>query len=573
MYLREDWEADSRTFGELERRVCGLAAWLRSHAAPGDRALLLYPAGLEFIEAFLGCLAAGVIAVPAPPPCRNHKRDRLHGILNDCGPRLVLTTASELPKVGAAFLHGVGPAAVLATDGREVQGTGPFPCPHAHPDVVAFLQYTSGSTGAPKGVAITHRNIVGNAACIQHSSGHDTSSVMACWLPLFHDFGLVGGVLQPLFVGFPSILFSPAGFLRDPARWLRILTEYRVTSAGAPNFAYDLCVRHVTEEQKRTLDLSRLKTLKNGAEPVRGETLDRFARAFAGCGFRPRVFEPCYGLAEATLFVTGGLREGGPRRLWVDADALEHDEVVAAPADAPGTRCLVSCGRPGRGTRLVVVDEATRGELPPERIGEVWVQSSGVGRGYWNRLAETRDTFHNHLAGGDGPFLRTGDLGFLDGGELFLTGRRKDLIIYRGRNLYPQDIEAALDRLVPLAQRNACAAFGVEVDGGEWLALVLEADRALVRAVRAASSARQGPAEAESDLKALVRRVREAVEEQFRAPVHSVTFVRPGTFPRTSSGKVQRRACRVGLQRGALDVVYHWQAAEEATNQPAPAGR
>jgi acyl-CoA synthetase (AMP-forming)/AMP-acid ligase II len=567
-FLPDSGEPYALTYRQLQDRVRGLAIQFHAVADVGDRALLLYPPGLEFIAAFLGCLAAGVVAVPTYPPRRNRKIERVQGIMADCTPRLVLTTSSVLTLLDGTWLQAAGITNVLATDTVEAREVHTRPLPELRPEMTAYLQYTSGSTGTPKGVIITHGNIISNEVTIQHNSGYTPDSVMTCWLPLFHDFGLIGGVLQPLFVGFPSILFSPTSFVQEPVRWLRAVTDYRVTTTGAPNFAYEHCVRRITDEQKRGLDLSSLKVMKNGAEPVRAETLDRFAEAFAGCGFRPAMFLPCYGLAEATLFVSGGPPEDPPRRLWVGATALEAGRVEPAPVATPGARCLVSCGRLGYETRVVVADPEARAELPPGRVGEVWVKSAGVGRGYWNRPDDTRDTFQNYLAGGDGPFLRTGDFGFLDGGELFVTGRGKDLIIIRGRNIYPQDVEALVERVIPFAEPNGCAAFGAEADGEERLAVAVEADRELVRAVRAAEKGRaasgpsgpEGPPPSLAALDALIDRLRQAVRDELEVSVHAIAFVRPGAFPRTSSGKVQRRACREGLLDGTLDVVHKWRA-------------
>ena len=569
-FLRENAESDTLTFGELARRVRHLAAHFRRHVAAGDRALLLYPPGLEFIEAFLGCLAAGVIAVPAYPPRKNRNADRLRAIVADAQPRLILTTRpllSSFESDGAGPLPGL---TCLATDDLGAADGGDWEPPAINPDTVAFLQYTSGSTGAPRGVVVTHGNIAANEEQVADSFCHTPDSVMVSWLPLFHDMGLIGGVLQPLYVGFPAVLLSPVDFLREPACWLRAITRYRGTTTGAPNFAYDHCARHVTEEQKQGLDLRSLAIAYNGAEPVRPETLDRFAAAFARCGFRPEAFFPCYGLAESTLFVSGGPPGRVPTRLRVCGRSLEAHRLQEITGDSADARTLVSSGRIADGTRAVIVDPETRAACAPGRIGEVWLASASVAVGYWNRPEETRETFQAQAADtGAGPFLRTGDLGFVRDGELFITGRLKDLIIIRGRNLYPQDVEAAVERVVPFAKANAVAAFSTEGEGGERLAVVIEADRALVQTAQAAARKRE-EAGASGDVDrenggiiqpgVLVGRVRDAVSSEFEVPVHTIAFVRPGSFPRTSSGKVQRGVCRSRMLTEALDTVHVWSA-------------
>ncbi len=562
-FLRDDHGSDALTFGQLARRVRALARRVRARAAPGDRALLLYPPGLEFIEAFLACLAAAVIAVPALPPGRTRNAARLRGILDSARPRLVLGTRQTL-----ARLECEGPER-LATD-VACASDEDFESAHITPDTVAFLQYTSGSTAAPRGVAVTHGNLAANERAIQAAFGHTPDSVMVGWLPPFHDMGLIGQLLQPLFVGFPCVFLSPVAFLREPALWLQAISDHRGTTSGGPNFAYDHCARGVTEEQKQGLDLHSWSVAYNGAEPVRAETLDRFARAFAGCGFRRSAFFPCYGLAEATLFVSGGLVRDSAGCVWLDGPALEGHRVAEVSPGAADARPLVSCGPPGRGTRVVIVHPETRLECALGDVGEVWVASESVAAGYWGDDEATRQNFNAYLADtGEGPFLRTGDAGFLRAGEFFIAGRLKDLIILRGRNLYPQDVEAAVERAVPFARANGVAAFAVDADGAERLAVVIEADRALVHRVRA-------DGRAAGELDTLVGRVQQAVSEELEAPVWAVAFVRPGGFPRTSSGKVQRGACRALLLEGGDEVVHLWRAGGEGllvSESPLAAGR
>jgi acyl-CoA synthetase (AMP-forming)/AMP-acid ligase II/acyl carrier protein len=570
-FLRDEAGSDSFTFGQLDRRVRGLAAWLREYATPGDRAMLLYPPGLEFIEAFLACLAVGIVPAPAYPPRKNRNAERLRAIADDARIRLILTTRQVLPKVETSELGKVNGLISLVTDGIEVEADANRPLPNIAGETVAFLQYTSGSTGTPRGVIITHDNLTSNERAIQAAFGHTGESVCVNWLPAFHDMGLIGNILQPLYVGFLSVLLSPASFLREPVRWLQSITEYRATTAGAPNFGYDHCVRSISEEQKRGLDLGSWAIAYNGAEPVRAKTLDRFANAFASCGFRPKAFFPCYGLAEATLFVSGGPAEQAPNSLSLCGEALANHRLLPIPVNRPDSRTLVGCGQLAGGTRVAIVDPENCSQCPPGHVGEVWVASLSVAQGYLNRPEETPDTFQARLVGTDDKtFLRTGDLGFLLDGELYITGRLKEMIIIQGRNLYPQDIESAVENVVPFVKANTCAAFSIEMDGEELIAIVAEADRPLVQKAQAAkkeSGAKESgrPNDSNSaakELDDLVGQVRQAVSEEFEVPVHAVAFVRPGTFPRTSSGKVQRGACRAGLLGGELDLVHLWQASK-----------
>jgi acyl-CoA synthetase (AMP-forming)/AMP-acid ligase II len=549
-FLRDDAGSDTLTFGQLDRRVRGLAARLGEYAALGDRALLLYPPGLEFIEAFLACLTAGIIAVPAYPPRRNRKAERLWAIAEDARPRLILTTSQVQPTVETGELGNLKGLLCLATDRIEVVNEDGRPLPRITGATVALLQYTSGSTGAPRGVVVCHDNITSNERAIQAAFRHTQDSMGVNWLPVFHDMGLIGNILQPLFVGFPSVLLAANSFLREPVRWLRAITDYHATTAGAPNFAYDHCVRGVTQEQKQGLHLRSWTVAYNGAEPVRAATLDRFAEAFGSCGFRRTAFFPCYGLAEATLFVSGGPAGEEPRRRCVEASALETGQV--ATADSRRGRWLVGSGRPADETRVVAVDPASRTAVPDGRVGQLWVSSPGVTAGYWGRHADTRAAFGNYLANGEGPFLNTGDLGFLDGDEVYVTGRSKDVIIIRGRNIYPHDIESILEQFSTYVTPNGCAAFSWDADNGEQLCVVIRATRAWLKVIKTN--------EISQDLHTTLARICAAITHQFDIGVSEIHIVPSEAFPQTSSGKVQRHACRHGLRAGTLPTLFRWKA-------------
>lgn len=560
-FLREDGGNDALTFGELAERVVRLAARLAELAHPGDRALLLYPPGLEFVEAFLACLAAGVIAVPAFSPRKNRSAERLLAIAKDAAPRLVLTSSQALAAVEASGLAESNRSTILATDAVELGSSGETATNELVRHPVAFLQYTSGSTASPRGVVVTHESLCFNERQIQASFGHTADSVMVSWLPVFHDMGLVGGILQPLFVGFPSILLSPAAFVREPVRWLKAVTDYRGTTTGAPNFAYEHCTRLITEEQKATLDLSSLRIAYNGAEPVREETLARFTAAFARCGFRQEMFFPCYGLAEATLFVSGGPAGRPPSVLSLDSASLERDHVVRASRGAVGVRNVVSCGEVAEGTSVRVVDPQTTVECARANVGEIWLASGSVCAGYWNRPAETGVTFPMvQCDNSRRTFVRTGDLGFVEGGNLFITGRLKDVIILRGRKIYPQDVEAVVEREAPFVPANGTAAFAMPTDGDLQLGVVLEGDRAVALAAKRAPH----------DLGRLFTALQAAVVREFDIRLSHAFIVPPGALPRTSSGKVRRQDCLRQMREGQLSAILAWRAGAEVVQPESP---
>ncbi len=541
-------EAGHLTHAELDRRARAIAAALRSACEPGDRALLLFPAGLDFIAAFFGCLYAGVAAVPAYPPRPRRDQPRLAAIVRDARPRAVLTTSellATMPRL-AEQRPELGELRWLAVDALDEPSGEPGPLERPDPGAPAFLQYTSGSTAAPKGVIVTNRNLVHNGTLIRDAFGQDASSVVVGWLPLYHDMGLIGNALQPLASGGSCVLMSPTAFLQRPRRWLEAISRYRGTTSGGPNFAYDLCVQKIGSGDREGLDLSSWQVAFNGAEPVRAETLFRFAEAFASSGFRREAFYPCYGLAEATLFVTGPQRGQAAREASFQSAALERNRAVRTEGETEGeetegARRLVGCGEAWGGQRVEIVDPETGEILQAGRVGEVWIAGPSVAAGYWNQEEETAAAFGGRLPGEDRPFLRTGDLGFFEGGELFVTGRLKDLVILRGRNHYPQDLERTAELSHPTLRPGSSAGFAVDVQGEERLVLVCEVDRHF-----------SGAPEAVEGVASAVRR---AVAEEHEVQVHEVVLIRFGTLPKTTSGKVRRRASRTAYQAGELTVV------------------
>jgi amino acid adenylation domain-containing protein len=528
-----DGETDeaAMTYGELDGRARAIGAQLQIAGVSGERALLLYPPGLEYIAAFFGCLYAGTVAVPSYPPRLNRQDPRLRAIVADAQPTVVLTNSDIFSSVERRFAHTPELAALrwLATDDVTGDLAGDWRDPGVTGDTLAFLQYTSGSTSAPKGVMVSHGNLIHNSALIQRCFEHTVDSRGVIWLPPYHDMGLIGGILQPLYVGFPVVLMSPVTFLQRPVRWLEAISRYRGTTSGGPNFAYEICTKKIRPEQRETLDLSSWAVAFNGAEPVRHETMGRFTAAFEPRGFRREAFYPCYGLAEATLIVSGGEKADEPVTCIFDGEALERNEVrVASPVEKMG-RTLVGCGRALADQKVVIANTQTLAQCPPENMGEIWVAGPSVGQGYWGREEETAQTFGAHLAGtGEGPFLRTGDLGFLKDSELFIAGRIKDLIIIRGRNHYPQDIELTVERSHAALRAGCGAAFSVDVEGEERLVVVQELKRT----------------QRDADVAEVARAVRQAVTEAHELHVHAVVLLRPMSIPKTSSGKIQRRLCR-----------------------------
>lgn len=557
-----DGESQERnlTFRELHDRAMALACRLRELAAPGSRVLLVYDSGLEYICALLACFYARMIAVPVyPPDAMRIERtlSRLEAILRDADARVVLSTAETLSWVGPHLRNAAPAAALVATDairaGQDYLDVGDI-----LPGDLALLQYTSGSTGTPKGVMLTHGNLYFNCGHIQAFDEPQATAVS--WLPMYHDMGLMGTVLQVLYSARRLVLMSPLSFVQRPYRWLAAISKYRAYGTSGPNFGYELCARKVSDDEKRRLDLSCLTLAANGAEPVRPDTLERFARAFGPCGFRPEAFYPCYGLAEATLIVTGG-EKLQPRLVRAfDGPELERGRVRATDGRGPLARRLVGCGPPRPDVEVVIVDPRTQQLCEVDQVGEIWVAGQGVGQGYWNQPQLSQERFRAYLAHGKGgPYLRTGDLGFLEDGELFVTGRIKDLIISRGRNIYPQDLERTVENCHPSLRRDAGAAFSVEQDGEERLVVVHEVTRPQ-----------------RLDTEALLHQIRAELAHEHEVTPLAILLLRGGSVAKTTSGKIQRHACRAQYLAGELDVVATWQAeateiADQADFSEAPA--
>ena len=549
------------TYAQLDQRARAIAARLQDMGLAGQRVLLVYPPGLDFITAFFGCLYAGCTAVPTYAPRRNRLLDRFQAIVADAGVSIALSTSSAAaqfqgmigPKSGQTTLLSKLPW--LATDEISNDQAEQWSEPAIASDALAMLQYTSGSTSHPKGVMISYSNLMENARTIHDAFGIQRQDNCVFWLPTYHDMGLIGGVLVPAIAGITNIILSPANFLQQPITWLAAISKYRATLSGGPNFAYDLCVRKITDEQRATLDLSSWTLAFNGAEPIQPATLERFAAAFAPCGFKPSAFYPCYGLAEATLMVSGARRGSGATVRAFHDTALTENRVELVPDGNGQARRLVACGSPVGGQRVVIVDSQTHIEVAPGHVGEIWIAGPSIGQGYWHQSDQTRQSFNAHLSDtGEGPFLRTGDLGFLCDGQLYITGRRKDLIIIRGLNRYPQDIETTARKSHPLLESGYGAAFAVDDHGSQRLVLVQEVERT-----------------AQRDLAPVLDAVRRAVLDEHDLSLDALMLVRSNTIPKTSSGKVQRHICRAAFLAGELKALAEYRGPRAENPDPGAA--
>ncbi|MCA9136136.1 MAG: aminotransferase class I/II-fold pyridoxal phosphate-dependent enzyme [Planctomycetales bacterium] len=537
------------TYQQLWDEVRGLAGYLQGKCRirPGDRVLLLYPPGMDFIVGFFACHAAGAIAVPAFPPRSNRKASRIRSIVVDADAKWALTSRGIAERLtGQTWHEDLVGVQVLGTDSPSCRDIDRYRMPSIDGDTLGVLQYTSGSTGSPKGVMLTQRNLVANAVLIWHAFEPSPKTVGLSWLPTYHDMGLVGGILMPMFLGCTNVLMSPMTFLQRPVRWLRAITKYGVTVTGGPNFSYQLCVDKIADHEMKGLNLSTLDIAFNGAEPIRPNTLEAFRKKFEPYGFRASASLPCYGMAETTLIVTGGPSENRPVMRSFDRFELDKKHVVPRSDDDPSARKLVGCGAVLPNETVLIVDPESRKVLDEDEIGEIWVDSPSVGAGYYQRKEATERTFKAKTKDGRGPFLRTGDLGFLFEGQLYVSGRLKDMIIVRGVNRYPQDIEETVERASSVVQAGAVGAFAMEYDGREQLAIVAEAVR-----VR------------DEDWDSQIQAIRRAVTNEHDLPPDAVYLVRNSSVPKTSSGKIQRHACLHAVRDDELKLIAKWVRWEE----------
>lgn len=546
----------------LERESFGNQHAGNNQPVVNARVVLAFPPGLDFVASFFACLLLGVTAVPIPPPGRRHMQ-RFIDVILDTRPVALLTLESQLNTVneGLAQLEQqtgqrvgqqIGEIAVLPVD-TAVASTGVAKYRRADGQSIAFLQYTSGSTGTPKGVMVSHANLLDNLQRIRDCFGHDENSRGVIWLPPYHDMGLIGGILQPLYAGFPVTLMAPASFLRSPLRWLQAIEHFGATTSGGPNFAFQHCIERITQQDRANLDLSSWKVAFTGAEVVRARTLKSFAEIFSACGFKASAWLPCFGMAETTLLVTGNRLNTNVTKLSIDRKALEQSLIVKVDEGAVGAYTRVGNGAVADDHEICIVDADSLQPCNDDRVGEIWLRGPSVALGYWGRETETAETFSAYTADNEKAWLRTGDLGFIYEGELFISGRLKDLVIIRGRNLYPHDLERCIEDSHDLMASNATAAFTVDIDDEERLIIIHQPPRRV----------------AEDVLNIMMTAIRSALSEEFEVAAHAIVMLKPGHLPLTPSGKVQRRRCRQQFLDNGLKYVAQWHAIDSAKNMAA----
>ncbi|MGK7956650.1 MAG: AMP-binding protein [Crocosphaera sp.] len=543
-------EAQQLTYKKLEQRAKAIAAHLQSLDSYGERALLLYPAGLEFLCAFFGCLYAGVIGIPAPPPEASRLKrtlPRLQAIAKDSQTSLVLCNSKITSIVDQAReqVPELQPIKWLDTEVINNKLSQKWQKPNINGDTLAYLQYTSGSTATPKGVMISHYNVIYHCHNLQRSCNYNADSVTVTWMPYFHDYGLVEGLLTPLYNGTPCYVMSPVAFIKRPLRWLEAISRYKATHSQAPNFAYDQCVRRIREKQRENLDLSHWKAAGNAAEPINPEVLERFAQYFAPVGFSAQAFCPAYGLAEATLLVSFSPQEESFITTSFIASELEKRRIVEADNNSSGLiRTVASCGRLMQDISVKIINPDTLTLCSPDEVGEVWVKDPSVAQGYWQRKKDTEETFQAYIKDtGEGPFLRTGDFGFIYQDQLYISGRIKDVIIIRGTNHYPQDIEWTVQGCDPALRPENGAAFSVEIEGEEKLVIAQEIERGYKDTLTTEE---------------IAAKIRRAMVEEHELDTHAILFLKRGSLPKTASGKIQRRACQAQFLKGTLDILGSW---------------
>ena len=567
-FINGDGEmAEQLTFKELHQSACQIGEALQEKGLSGHRILLLFLPGSDYIRAFFGCLYAGAIPVPAYPPTGTKDLQRLEKIALDCQAGAILSNSGLLPQV-TGWQRGLGVTLHLPLininqllQAGSSSGFIPF---QAQPNDVAFLQYTSGSTGHPKGVVLSHKNLLANFAQILQGFLYQNPMVewveelrSVCWLPPFHDMGLIGGILTPIFAGAQVTLMAPMTFLRHPDVWLNSVSVQRAHISGGPNFAYEYCLQKIADEQLQNLDLSSWKVAYNGAEPLQADVIQRFTARFASCGFDRSAFFPCYGLAEASLFVSGARGGQGAGMLMADQNTLQHGQFVAQSPQSPNPgQPLVSSGRIAHGSNVQIVKPNTRLLCAEGEVGEIWVNGPSVAQGYWGKPALSESTFKARIEGGPSTcYLRTGDLGFQWQDELYITGRMKELIIVSGRNLYPQDIEQTVQASHEDFKHRGCAAFGMPGKGREQLIVLQEVRR---------------KASQNLDLALVAGMTARAVAASHGVLPTEIVLLPPNALSRTSSGKLQRVAARQRYRDGLLAPLYVWRSggAQEPPKQP-----
>ncbi|WP_373087797.1 fatty acyl-AMP ligase [Sneathiella sp.] len=541
------------SYRELFTNARQIASHLSHIVVTGDRILIFHNSGLGFIQALWGCIFAGAVAVPAFPP-RSGRRsmERLNKIANDVGANFALLDSATLTRIKPTLESNptLNHIQMIATDDLLSSTTvEPRNVPKLDGDSLAIVQYTSGSTSNPRGVMLKHRALLHNAHMIGCAFDAKEDSVNVGWLPLYHDMGLVGNVMAPLFHGLESVLIPPESFLLKPERWLQTISNYGARTSGGPNFAYELCINRIPDEAKVTLDLSSWEVAFCGAEPVRPDTLRRFTNAFSECGFRKNAFYPCYGLAEATLLVSGGEVDKKPIEKHFSSSSMKKNKVVPT-TNREDARSLVGCGRAWNNQKIIIVDPDS-GELSKsDLIGEICVQGSSVAAGYWNNAQSSSDTFGYIPKGSqEGQFLRTGDLGFVHEGELYIVGRSKALICISGDNFFSEDIEYTVEKSNPAVYPLGVSVFGVEENNKERVVVITELNRTFVK------SQTDDDRSLDQRLKDLDCEIRVKVAEQHGLALKEIVFVRQMSIQKTTSGKVRRDSTRSSYLNNTLKTI------------------
>jgi acyl-CoA synthetase (AMP-forming)/AMP-acid ligase II/acyl carrier protein len=538
-------EEGNISFKQMHEKAKVIAATLQKTCKKGDRAVLLFPNGIEFIVTVFGCLYAGVIAVPAYPPRRNKQNNRFKSIVENSECAFIITNENIYANIRKNFADEdfFTKPEYLVFENLDDQIASQWSKPFIDPEDLATLQYTSGSTGKPKGVMVSHRNIIYNSEVIKQAYGHTEKLIGVNWLPNFHDMGLFGTLFQIIYNGCINYIIPPAAFIRKPFNWLNAISKYKATTAGGPNFAFDYCIEKISDEERDQLDLSSLQVLFSGAEPVKKETIINFEKAFKQSNFSTKQTYPCYGLSESVLMVTGGDYKNEPFYFSASANALEQNLIFPATENEV-SRELVSSGFPWGETKVAIVNPETKTVCQAGNIGEIWISSPSVCKGYWRDTEETERIFRAHLSDTkEGPFLRTGDLGFIHRGNLFVTGRLKDLIIIRGKNHYPMDIEKTVENCHEALVSNANAAFSIDVLNQERLVIIQEIKRTYLK---------------DLNVDEVCETIRQGVAEEYELQVYSIVLLRTGSIPKTSSGKIQRRMCKADYLLKKLTEVGSW---------------
>jgi len=545
-FLKDGFEEErSITFKEMDIKAKSLAVELNKKYGEEDMALLLYPQGIEHMCAIWACFYAGIKAVPLYLPQNERAYQRIKSIQADCHAKIVLTDSNSLERMEKRFdkMSEIVALDWFISDNIDKNQHEKWLQPPLERDSLAYLQYTSGSTGSPKGVMVSHGNLIYNLADMDTSWGHSTQSVLVSWLPIFHDMGLILGFLQGVYNGFRTIFYSPSAFAQRPFTWLKAVTDYKATHTGGPNSAYIMCIEKILPEQKKQLDLSSLKFMFNGSEPVRNDTLQQFTEAFKECGFDKKIHTPCYGLAEATLKVSSNNPDSLHVEMNVDSTSLESNRIIES-INKNEYQTFVSSGSTELETEVIIVDPVSLARQNDGHVGEIWIKGPSVALGYYKKDADTKEIFQAHTSNTkEGPYLRTGDLGFMKEREIFIAGRLKDLIIIRGRNCYPQDIEEVVERSHSALAPSAGAAFSYEDSDEERLVIVQSIRRSHVKSI---------------DPHSIFESIRRAVSSEFSVKVHSIELLMPASVPRTTSGKIQRRACKRAYLDKKLDVIASW---------------